>query len=264
MEKIVESRRLKHKGLENRIRAMRKKSTKMSAIAITDLEPSEIPHHFNLTHCLPTELEFFPRKTQKASLSPHLNPVLIDYGMATSGSPINETLIRSRINVVILTILAKMKREFPAEPRTPVASYTSLKTVHLKFDRETEFIWKSGNRQVKLSGTVDYSLWYGMSDDYSTNMVTIEARQPDLIKRGVFQCLAYMAMVHETRKRAKVIDTSVYGIVTDSFEWVFIRIRPNGEVRNLRETCYNPTNTSFSGLRRLTTGCTMRKILSRC
>lgn len=71
-------------------------------------------------------------------------------------------------------------------------------------------------------------------------------------------------MVHETRKRAKIIDTSVYGIVTDSFEWVFIRIRPNGEVRNLRETCYSTTNTFFSGLRRLTTGCTMRKILFRC
>lgn len=71
MEKIVESRRLKHKDLENRIRAMRKKSKEMSAIAITDLEPSEIPHHFNLTHCLPTELEFSPRKTLKVSLPPH-------------------------------------------------------------------------------------------------------------------------------------------------------------------------------------------------
>ncbi|KAJ5398940.1 hypothetical protein N7465_009429 [Penicillium sp. CMV-2018d] len=229
MEKIVESERLKYKDLENRIRVKRNKSKKMPTIAITDLEPSEIPHHFNLAHCEPTELEFFPRKTEKVSLLHHLNSVLVDYGMATSGSPMNETLIRSRINVVILTILAKMKREFPVKPRTPVASPTSLKSVHLQFDRETEFIWKSDNRRVRLSGIVDYSLWYGMSDDYSTNMVIVEAKQPELIKRGVFQCLAYMAMIHETRKRAKIIDTSVYGIATDSFEWVFIRIRPNGE-----------------------------------
>lgn len=112
--------------------------------------------------------------------------------MATSGSPINETLIRSRINVIILTTLAKMKHEFPAKPHTPVASSTSLKSVHLQFDREIEFIWRSDSRQVRLSGIVDYSLWYGMPDDYSTNMAMIEAKQPDLIKRGVFQCLAYM------------------------------------------------------------------------
>lgn len=43
-------------------------------------------------------------------------------------------------------------------------------------------------------------------------------------------------MIHETRRRAKIIDTSVYGIATDSFEWVFIRIRPNGEASNLHET----------------------------
>lgn len=121
-----------------------------------------------------------------------IDSVLVDYGIATSGSPINETLIRSRINVIILTTLAKMKREFPAKLRTPVASPASLKSIHLQFDREIEFIWRSDNRQVRLSGLVDYSLWYGMSDDYSTNTVMVEARQPDLIKRGVLQCLAYM------------------------------------------------------------------------
>lgn len=42
-------------------------------------------------------------------------------------------------------------------------------------------------------------------------------------------------MIHKTRKQANVPDTSVYGIATDSFEWVFIRIRPNGEVRDLGE-----------------------------
>ncbi|KAJ5410480.1 uncharacterized protein N7487_004839 [Penicillium crustosum] len=224
MEEVVESRKLKYKALKNRVCAERKKSKKMPTIAITDLEPSEIPHHFNLTYRLPTKLEFSPRKTEKISLPPHLN-----CGIATSGSPINETLIRSRINVIILTTLAKMKREFPGKPCTGVASPASLKSIHLQFDREIDFIWKSDDRRVRLSGIVDYSLWYGMADDYSTNMVMVEARQPDLIKRGVLQCLAYMAMIHETRKRAKIIDTSVYGIATDSFQWVFIRIRPNGE-----------------------------------
>lgn len=73
MEEIVESRKLKYKALENRVRAECKQSKKMPTIDITDLEPSEIPHHFNLTHRLPTELEFSPRKTEKISLPPHLS-----------------------------------------------------------------------------------------------------------------------------------------------------------------------------------------------
>lgn len=73
MEKIVESRKLKHKAFEKRVRAKCKKSKKMPSIAITDLEPSEIPHHFNLTYRLPTELEFSPRKAEKISLPPHLS-----------------------------------------------------------------------------------------------------------------------------------------------------------------------------------------------
>ncbi|KAJ6138333.1 hypothetical protein N7471_004819 [Penicillium samsonianum] len=228
MEKIVESRKLKHKALENQVRAKRKKLKKMPTIAITDLDPSEIPHHFSLTHCPPTEFELSPSKTEQASLPPHLDSILADYDMATGGSPKNEALIRSRIDVIILTTLVKMKREFLAKPRTSVTS-SSLKSVHLQFEREIKFVWKSGKRRVRLAGIVDYSLWYGMPNDYATNMAMVEATQPHLIKQGVFQCLAYMAMIHKTRKQANVPDTSVYGIATDSFEWVFIRIRPNGE-----------------------------------
>lgn len=71
-------------------------------------------------------------------------------------------------------------------------------------------------------------------------------------------------MIHETRKRAKIPDTSVYGIATDSFKWAFIRIRPNGEVRDLGETCLDNSDALFSGLKRPTTGRTVRKKLSRC
>lgn len=208
MEKIVESRKLKHKALESQVRAERKKLKKMPTIAITDLDPSEIPHHFSLTHCLPTEFELPPSKTEQTSLPPHLgkfdyryeyvftltciDSILADYDMATGGSPTNEALIRSRIDVIILTALVKMKREFLSKPRTSFTSSASLKSVHLQFEREIKFVWKSGKRRVRLAGIVDYSLWYGMPNDYAINMAMVEATQPHLIKQGVFQCLAYM------------------------------------------------------------------------
>ncbi|KAG0159287.1 hypothetical protein PDIDSM_6809 [Penicillium digitatum] len=145
------------------------------------------------------------------------------------GSPTNEAFIRSRINVMILTTLAKMKSEFIAKPSTSVACSASLKSVHLQFDRKMEFTWKRDSQRVRFFGIVDYSLWYGTPDEHATNLAIVEAERPDLLKSGMLRCLAYMAMIHETRKRAKIPDTSVYGIATDSFKWAFIRIRPNGE-----------------------------------
>ncbi|KAJ5514226.1 hypothetical protein N7463_003778 [Penicillium fimorum] len=227
MEQIVEPRKNKH--LKNRS----KHKKEIPTIAITDLDPIEIPHHFNLTHCPPTEFELSPRETEEVSLPSYLNSILADYDMATGGSPKSETLIRSRINVIILTTLAKMKREFVAKLGTSVASSTVsstlLKSIHLKFERKVKFDWKSDNRLVKLSGVIDYSLSYGVPNTYATNMAIIEVERPHLLKRGMLHCLAYMAIIHETRKQSKARDKSVYGIATDSYEWVFIRIRPNGE-----------------------------------
>lgn len=39
-------------------------------------------------------------------------------------------------------------------------------------------------------------------------------------------------MIHHARKTAKMQDTPVYGIVTDSFRWDFIQIRADSEVQN--------------------------------
>ncbi|CAG8888163.1 unnamed protein product [Penicillium egyptiacum] len=263
MENIVESRKA-HRTLKNRLRARRKKLKQMPAIPITDLDSTEIPYHFNLTQCPPTEFELSPSETEKVSL-PDLNYILADYSIAAGRSPPNKALIRSRIDVVILTVLAKVKREFAAKPRSSIASASaSLESVHLQAAREMKFVWKSGRQRVRLSGIVDYSLWYGMPNDNPTNMVMVKMVTRDLLHFGVYQCLAYMAIIHETRKQAKIPDTSVYGITTDSFEWIFLSIRPNGEVRNLRGTCYNTTKTFASGQDSLTTGCIVRRRLSLC
>ncbi|KAJ5236579.1 hypothetical protein N7489_006670 [Penicillium chrysogenum] len=233
MENTVESRKSWRKALKHRLRTRRKTSKEIPTIPITDLDSSEIPHHFNLTHCLPTEFELSPRETEMVSLPAHLSSILPDYGIATSHSPPNKALIRSRIDVIILTVLAKMKREFAAKPLSSIASASSIastshESVHLRVAREMKFVWKSGKQQVRLSGIVDYSLWYGKRNDHA-NMVMVKMVAMDLLKFGVHQCLAYMAIIHETKKQASIPGTSVYGVATDSSEWVFIRIRPNGE-----------------------------------
>jgi hypothetical protein len=125
-----------------------------------------------------------------------IGSILPDYGIATSHSPPNKALIRSRIDVIILTVLAKMKREFAAKPLSSIASASSIastshESVHLRVAREMKFVWKSGKQQVRLSGIVDYSLWYGKRNDHA-NMVMVKMVAMDLLKFGVHQCLAYM------------------------------------------------------------------------
>jgi hypothetical protein len=111
--------------------------------------------------------------------------------MATSGSPKSEALIKSRINVIILMILAKMKREFTAKPR-PSASSIPLKSIHVKFKRKIKFDWKSDHQLVRLSGVVDYSISYGVPNKHATNVVMVESKRPHLLKSGMLHCLGYM------------------------------------------------------------------------
>jgi hypothetical protein len=71
MENTVESRKWR-KALKHR-RAKHKTLKKIPTIPITDLDLTEIPHHFNLTHCLPTEFELSPRETEMVSPPAHLS-----------------------------------------------------------------------------------------------------------------------------------------------------------------------------------------------
>ena len=73
MENTVEARKSWRKALKHRLRTRRKTSKEIPTIPITDLDLSEIPHHFNLTHCLPTEFELSLRETEMVSLPAHLS-----------------------------------------------------------------------------------------------------------------------------------------------------------------------------------------------
>ncbi|CDM35333.1 unnamed protein product [Penicillium roqueforti FM164] len=83
-----------------------------------------------------------------------------------------------------------------------------------------------------LSGVVDYSIWFGSPGNYETNLVMVEAKKTRSLDEGMLSFLGYMGMIHHARKTAKMQDTPVYGIVTDSFRWDFIQIRADSEVQN--------------------------------
>ncbi|KXG50158.1 uncharacterized protein PGRI_061250 [Penicillium griseofulvum] len=211
---------------------LKNEAKKLPSKAVTDLEMSEIPKIFSLKRADPSDDELSPSGDEMVSLPRYLELVLADYDLATGGSPPNEALLRSRIDVIMLSTLAKMKHESKINPRLSIGfslSTETIKSLHLQFERSIERPWKVKGERVLLSGVVDYSLWFGRPEDYETNLVMVEAKKPEALKAGVFQCLAYMGMIHHTRKTSKMFDTSVYGVATDSFEWHFIHIRENSE-----------------------------------
>ncbi|KAJ5199332.1 hypothetical protein N7491_000112 [Penicillium cf. griseofulvum] len=224
------------KAISDLVRAqslkLKNDAKKLPSKAVTDLHLSEIPQIFSLKRVDPSDNELSPSEGEMVSLPRYLELVLADYDLATGGSPPNEALLRSRIDVIMLSTLAKMKYESKANPRLSIGSALStdtIKSLHLQFERSIKRPWKVKGERVLLSGVVDYFLWFGKPDDYETNLVMVEAKKPEFLKGGMLQCLAYMGMIHNARKMSKMYDTSVYGVATDSFEWQFIHIRESGE-----------------------------------
>ncbi|KAJ5959355.1 uncharacterized protein N7479_006505 [Penicillium vulpinum] len=233
----------KNKGIIDEVKAisalvraqnlkLEKEAAKLPTEAVTDLEPSEIPKLFSLKRDEPTDQELWPTDDEKVSLPSYLESLLADYELATGDSPPNEALLRSRIDVIVLSTLAKMKLESVSNPRLSIGSVLStdtIKSLHLQFERSIKRPWQTKDKRFLLSGVVDYSLWFGTPQDYETNLVMVQAKKAEFLKGGVLQCLAYMGMIHHARKTSKMHDTSVYGVVTDSFDWEFIHIRANGQ-----------------------------------
>ncbi|KAJ5603654.1 hypothetical protein N7537_006610 [Penicillium hordei] len=214
------------------VRTESRKRKKLPSKAVTELEPSKIPDLFFLKEGDPTDDELRPKDHEMVPLPGHLEIVLDDYALATGGSPANEAMLRSRIDAIMLCTLAMMKRECVYNPRLStgsIQSTDSIRSLHLQFERSIKTPWKVEGTEYLLSGVVDYSLWFGTPQNYETNLVMVEAKRVGALDSGMFQCLAFMAIIHHARKKANMKNTSVYGIVTDSFRWDFIQIRGNSE-----------------------------------
>lgn len=98
-------------------------------------------------------------------------------------SPVNETAIRARVNLLLTEICATID-----EHRAPGA-----KPLHLQM--ESSFFWEPINYKGKphrLDGKPDYSLWYGFEEDTSCNLVIVETKTRHTVSTGQGQTLAYM------------------------------------------------------------------------
>ncbi|KAJ9349639.1 hypothetical protein C8Q69DRAFT_440608 [Paecilomyces variotii] len=132
--------------------------------------------------------------------------------------PINEATVRWRLDI-ILQYCVRLEQQRVAD----IDPTTSERPITLTAETQLECRIMYKKQPVLLSGKADYSIWY---EDHgmSTNLVICEAKDLGHASIGIPQCLAYMGMVNDIRRREDRINSMVYGCVTDGQGFTFLRI----------------------------------------
>ncbi|KAL2705436.1 hypothetical protein AAEP93_000686 [Penicillium crustosum] len=87
--------------------------------------------------------------------------------------------------------------------------------------------WK--RKLWSLKGRPDYSIWYGAEEEVSVNVIAIEAKSDSGFSSGIPQVLGYMGAVHLHRKQQKKLDSTVYGVSADKYNFWFGKLGGNSQ-----------------------------------
>ncbi|KAH1749013.1 hypothetical protein KXV22_003399 [Aspergillus fumigatus] len=192
-------------------------NTDLPHITIADIQPQNVRRFLRLQPD-PDPGSCWQLTAQDKIQGPeHLGPILSGYWRAAGRDGENKALMRSRLEIILVAVLASKKRE-------SASAYGSL---HLQFENSLSLPWSYLNGDYVLEGTTDYSIWYG-GQKRETNLLLLCALRRGNI--GRYRALSSMAILHHARKRAGRNDTTVYGIVTDTDEWRFLCINNESQV----------------------------------
>ena len=93
---------------------------------------------------------------------------------------------------------------------------------------------------IKFTGRADYVLGYHVPRVKARNpaqnmltssgfLVVVEAKHKNW-QDGVCQCLAYIGIIHNSRKATAKVNATVFGVVSNGDHWVFLRVDNDGKV----------------------------------
>lgn len=103
----------------------------------------------------------------------------------TKDSPQNETVVRARINLLLIEVLWQMNQE----------RLESAQMMNLQMENQRSFTYEPiiyNGKPHRIEGRPDYSLWYGSIEETSCNLVIFETKAPDGATQGKAQTIAYM------------------------------------------------------------------------
>ncbi|KAI9775168.1 MAG: hypothetical protein M1839_001419 [Geoglossum umbratile] len=167
-------------------------------------------------------------------------------------APLNEACSRVILNPILLCLISEEKTRAgqqtssTAEPTAPLNTSAQTaptvlapdrpttpirrKELSLRFETELKCPVTYKNEHRLLSGFADYSLWYPDENGTSTNLLIVETKKLGTYETATGQLLAYMAVVHRTRKAEGKQNAVVYGMTTDSNLFRFFRLDNDSKV----------------------------------
>lgn len=138
----------------------------------------------------------------------------------TEGSSENEALARMRIDKILVAVLEERKK------------WRIQGAQSMRLGTDTFFLTEFPGESVKIRGEADYTIWYNSHSRQENQLIVVEAKKARHVF-GLPQLLGYMGAVQIARKRAGRPSVGLHGVLTDGYQWDFVRLHPDGKVWNL-------------------------------
>ncbi|KAJ0421234.1 hypothetical protein BJY00DRAFT_312147 [Aspergillus carlsbadensis] len=165
--------------------------------------------------------------SEECKMPDHLKSVLEDYKLAFGETEQTEPLLRVKVETVLFVLLAFIKkRDYSTDSVGPSDS------LHWQLDVPFTYmpvLDKRVSKTITPSGDIGHVLFYGSPEKVETNLIVVITKCPN-VGWGKYQAKAHIALLQRARERAGRPDTPIYGFVTDTIDYVFIRIDPQGKM----------------------------------
>ncbi|KAL3451565.1 hypothetical protein BJX65DRAFT_268113 [Aspergillus insuetus] len=209
--------------------------------AVTNINPSELFPMFQLRREENPPNYWRLNMWEVYDVSDHLKTTIQRIALVFGRAKQNEAAVRLFIDAVLLEVLTSVKEQAGQyedtkgkKKRPSTDSTMSLKDIQMAVETDITYIFPTRQRRgvvdVKITGRMDYTMWYGQPREAETNLLVVEAKQSLGLNGGRYQAIAYMALIQHARAKAGRASIPIYGIATDSEDWDFIRMDGTGNV----------------------------------
>ncbi|CAG7961173.1 unnamed protein product [Penicillium nalgiovense] len=187
-------------------------STQLPTIAASDMSLQQTEMAFGIKQATGTQPWMVPHLF--FTLPADFGRFLELYDTLTKSGVRNEAKSRCRIDALIFVVYRSLSEQ-DLLPNTGDSRAT------LSF--ETPFKWSPvpvNGVPHTCTGTADYTVLFGGRDHMACHMIVLEAKKRDNLS-GAGQLLAYMAMVQANRKARGQSNWSVWGCLSDGWDFNF-------------------------------------------
>ncbi|GAD96263.1 hypothetical protein PVAR5_4913 [Paecilomyces variotii No. 5] len=152
-----------------------------------------------------------------------LEPMLDDYDASFSPQGM---LIQSQINMIITLAISHAKKREARGTCAPLPGDKNyrphrdpLTEIQTRRDQMIRMCFPCRGKRYRMSGIIDYVLWYGDREELEMNLIVFCAPTRGAIDLSVL--FSYMGAIHYARNVAGK-NPALYGIYSDKSDWAFV------------------------------------------